>query len=179
MPFLEVSVVPVPRDAREVTPEVSRRVASSVVSAGSRVVSAGSRVFLYDVAISFAGEQRDVAETLATDLKAAGLRVFIDSDFSHDLLGKDLAVTLQTVYAHHARHCVVLVSKEYVTKMWPNHERQAAVERRMRELGSDYVLPIKVDDIDLPGVPGTVSHLSLRSMDIRRAAAIIVRKLQG
>jgi hypothetical protein len=172
MPFLKLMKPssPVPIRSGEVTAARAR--------ASLPAVTASSFGFLYDVAISFAREQRSVAEALAADLKDAGLRVFIDSDFRHDLLGKDLAVELHKVYSKESRHSAILVSKEYVNRMWPAHERQAAVERRMRELGSDYILPIKVDGTDLPGIPTTVGHLSLDEMDIHEAAAIIVRKLR-
>jgi hypothetical protein len=54
--------------------------------------------FEYEVAISFAGEQRYAAEAIAKLLKAAGVTVFYDKDEKADLWGKDLYVHLSDVY---------------------------------------------------------------------------------
>ncbi|HMF36865.1 MAG TPA: hypothetical protein VKF17_09510, partial [Isosphaeraceae bacterium] len=43
----------------------------------------------YDVALSFAGEERRYAETLAEILRAAGLSVFYDKHHEVTLWGKD------------------------------------------------------------------------------------------
>jgi hypothetical protein len=96
----------------------------------------------YDVALSFAGEQRQYVKQVAELLRAAGVRVFYD-DFE-DLWGKDLPVRLEEVYRRQARFVVVFVSAEYVTKAWPNLERQHALAGRLERM-DDSVLPARVD----------------------------------
>jgi len=44
----------------------------------------------FDVAISFAGEDRGIANQLAQLLKASGLLIFYDDDERSQLLGKNL-----------------------------------------------------------------------------------------
>jgi hypothetical protein len=44
----------------------------------------------FDIAISFAGEDRPIALELATKLKAGGLLVFYDDDQQAELLGERL-----------------------------------------------------------------------------------------
>jgi hypothetical protein len=44
----------------------------------------------YDIVISFAGEDRQVAEEIAVELKNNGIRVFYDNFEKADLWGKDL-----------------------------------------------------------------------------------------
>ena len=44
----------------------------------------------FDIALSFAGEDRSWAEKLATLLKARGVRVFYDEFFQSTLWGKNL-----------------------------------------------------------------------------------------
>ena len=65
--------------------------------------------FEYEVAISFAGEQRVAAEAIATFLKAAGVSVFYDKDEKAALWGKDLYVHLSEIYQFKAQYCILLV----------------------------------------------------------------------
>jgi hypothetical protein len=66
-------------------------------------------IFQYDVALSFAGEDRSIAEALAQALRDAGIRVFYDDYERAALWGKDLYQHLQTVYRDTARYCVVFI----------------------------------------------------------------------
>jgi hypothetical protein len=105
----------------------------------------------YDVALSFAGEDREPARQLATKLQAAGYLVFYDE--FEELWGQDLSVKLHKVYGEQARFCVVFVSRHYLRKPWTNQERQVLVARAMRE-ETVCLLPIRLDDTVLPGVAG-------------------------
>lgn len=67
----------------------------------------------YDIAISFAGEDRRFARILANALKKNGISVFYDDYEKAELWGKDLYQHLSAVYQNSARYCVVLVSKFY------------------------------------------------------------------
>jgi hypothetical protein len=115
----------------------------------------------FDVALSFAGEQRAEAQRLAELLKAAGVRVFYDKDQKATLWGKNLFDHLHDIYCNKSRFCVVFVSEAYARKRWTNHERKAAQERVFREVTSEYLLPIKIDDTELPGLPETVGYINI------------------
>lgn len=115
----------------------------------------------YDLAISFAGEQRSLASSLAIRLDAAGYSVFYDQFASTELWGQDLTTVLADVYGRDARHCLIIVSKEYVRKSWPNLERQHAIARFM-ERRDAYLLCLLTDDTKLPGLPSTIAYLDLR-----------------
>ena len=76
----------------------------------------------YDLAISFAGEQRELARALAERLDASGYSIFFDEFHEAELWGRDLTVALADVYATEARWCLVLVSRDYLRKPWTNLE---------------------------------------------------------
>ncbi len=116
--------------------------------------------FDYDFAFSFAGEDRPEAERLADALKKAGVRVFYDQYEQVSLVGRDLFVHLYEVYATRSRYCVLMSSERYVEKMWTIHERRAAQERTLHERGADYIIPIRLDNAEIPGVPSTIGYLS-------------------
>ncbi|WP_146751248.1 TIR domain-containing protein, partial [Pseudomonas aeruginosa] len=82
----------------------------------------------YDVALSFAGEDRVRAEEVASQLRAEGARVFYDQFEQSRLLGRNLYELLYDVYSKRCRHTVMFVSRYYEEKLWTSHERRAAQE---------------------------------------------------
>lgn len=134
--------------------------------------------FDYDVAISFSGSDRSIAERLAQSLQEAGYRVFYDDFYPEMLWGKDLTVLFDEIYRVRSRYCVILISEEYVSRMWTTHERKSAVARQLEERGAEYILPIQVDDTtDLPGVPPTLGRLTIRERAIEDIAKLLIAKL--
>lgn len=133
----------------------------------------------FAVAFSFAGPQRHIAERLATSVRAAGYNVFYDAFYDADLWGKDLNVFFDEVYRKRARFCVMLISQEYIDRIWTNKERQSAQARALAEKGGEYILPIKVEDVALPGMPPTIGYVSTDRYTIEQLAQLLVRKLQG
>jgi len=133
----------------------------------------------FDVAISFAGEDRGLANQLALLLKASGLAIFYDDDERSKLLGENLFEYLIEIYKNQASYCVILVSKDYVQKRWPRHEWHAVQARVFEQFDQAYMLPVRIDDADLPGLLSTVGHLSLKSMSIQEVAIVIHEKIRG
>jgi hypothetical protein len=134
--------------------------------------------FKYDIAISFAGEDRIHAEHLASLLIKNGVRVFYDSYEQAVLWGKDLYQHLQSVYRDHAKYCLIFVSKQYSQKLWTKHELQQAQARAFRE-HHEYILPVRLDDTEIPGLNATVGYLDLRSHTIEDIQGVILQKLFG
>ena len=132
--------------------------------------------FEYDVGLSFAGEQREYVEQVATDLKSRGIRPFYD-DYEREVLwGKDLYAHLSEVYQHLCRYCVLFVSKEYAAKVWTNKERQSAQARAIEEQ-QEYILPARFDDTPIPGLPDTVGYVDLKKTSPEQLCDLIAGKL--
>jgi NTP pyrophosphatase (non-canonical NTP hydrolase) len=112
----------------------------------------------YDVAISFAGEDRPQAEELASALQKLAIRVFYDRDEKADLWGKDLYAYLTDLYRNRARFCIMLISEHYASKLWTTQERRAMQEHALRQDG-EYILPIRLDDTEIPGLLSTTAYL--------------------
>jgi hypothetical protein len=108
------------------------------------------------------GSNRPYAEELAQCLRRHRIRVFYDSFEQASLWGKDLYTHLHTIYSEKAQYCVIFISSSYITKMWTVHERKSAQERALREREKEYILPIAVERVNLPGLPSTISYLSVR-----------------
>lgn len=132
----------------------------------------------YDAALSFAGEDREVARNLATRLIARNYRVFYDEFYQADLWGSDLAQQLSAVYGEQSRYCIIIVSQSYATKVWTRHEFQTAMAAAL--FGGDrdaYVLPLRLDDTKLPGLRPTIGYLDLRNFGVDDVAKLLMQKL--
>jgi TIR domain-containing protein len=134
------------------------------------------REYEYQVALSFAGEQRAYVQQVAAALAASGISYFYDDDQRIPLWGKNLAEELQSVYMDRSRAVVIFISKEYAEKSWTRHERRSAVSRALRERG-EYVLPVRFDAIDLPGLDPALSYLNAGSYTPAELAGAIAEKL--
>jgi tetratricopeptide (TPR) repeat protein len=132
----------------------------------------------YDLAISFAGEDRRVAQKLANELNARyGLVTFFDEDEQARLWGRNLTEYLVDVYKNKARYCVILVSRHYANKRWARHEWKAAQARAWEDPNEVYVLPLRLDDTELPGLLPTVGYLALTRRNFAEVTRTIFEKV--
>jgi hypothetical protein len=106
----------------------------------------------YDVALSFAGEDRAYVEQVAHALKAEGIRTFYDAFERDDLWGKDLYVHLDDVYRKASNYCVMFISAAYASKLWTGHERRSIQAKDFVSNAEGNVLPARFDDTELPGL---------------------------
>src|SRR5260370_6269250 len=136
-----------------------------------------SKPYEYDVALSYAGEDRNYAEELAKALRKCNVRVFFDKYEKHTLWGKDLYTYLSDLYQNKAYYCVMFLSKHYAAKLWPSHERVAAQNRALKEQGV-FILPIRLDETEIPGILPSIAYLSWPPENAETIASAIVAKLQ-
>jgi hypothetical protein len=134
----------------------------------------------YEIAISYASEDRPMAEKLAGLLRSDGVKVFFDQFETADLWGKDLYQHLHEVYSKQARFAIILISKYYVAshKRWTRHELKAAQVRQLENV-SEYILPVRLDDSELPGLANTIAYLDLRELSLEVIASAVKAKLQS
>lgn len=129
---------------------------------------------VFDIAISVAGEDRALAKELADLLRQRGIRVYYD-DYDEDAWGSNLYEYLSHIYRS-ATFCVMFLSRHYAASRWTTHERRSAQERAFLEQ-REYILPLRIDDTDIPGIPRTIGYLDLRKKSIGEVADRLVRKL--
>lgn len=142
------------------------------------LMETGPEVYPYDVALSFAGKDREQCEELAELLISKGVSVFYDRHEQSDLWGKDLYQHLQKIYKDSARFCVVFVSRSYVGRPWPRHELKQAQARDFIA-NREYILPLRLDDAELPGLNPTIGYVDLRQTSIRSVTNLLFEKLYG
>ena len=134
--------------------------------------------FKYEVCTSFAGEDRAFVERVVSSLKRRKIKCFYDFDEQATLLGKDLFTYLDKVYREDARFCIMFISKHYPVKQWTNHERKS-IQARVFESEDDYLIPVRLDDTEVPGVRPTLGYVDGRRHDPSQIAALIQTKVRG
>jgi len=134
--------------------------------------------YTWDVAISFAGENRNVAEEFRDECKKRGIEVFYDFDQQAMLWGKDLNKILTDVYRSEAQFMVILISKDYPEKDWTNFEfingKDAEKERSL-----EYLLPLRLDDTNIVGLKDTIGRIDLRKINMEKVVDVLSEKLEG
>lgn len=139
-------------------------------------VTGGDSGFAFDVALSFAGEDRAYVDGVAERLRARGVRVFYDRYAVVDTWGVDLYEFFDEVFRTKARFAVVFVSQNYVQKPWPTHERRSAQARALTEFGA-YLLPVRLDDAELPGLRPTVGYVDARQLTPDSLTDLVCEKI--
>jgi hypothetical protein len=132
----------------------------------------------FDVLLSFAGPEREYARAIHDIAVANGLRVFLDEEFQHEIWGKNLIEYLDHTYRERAAHVLVLISAAYNARAFTGVERRAALDRMIRERG-EYLLPVKVDDTWIEGLPTSTAFLDLRIHSVLGVCKELVRKIRG
>lgn len=129
-----------------------------------------------DIAISFAGEDREIAENIASKIKAKNYSVFYDRYEKSTLWGKDLYAYLSTVYQDKASFCIILISNAYSKKLWTKHELKSAQARAFKE-SREYILPIRLDNTELEGILPTTGFLDFTDTSYEEIVTLVEEKL--
>lgn len=139
------------------------------------------KFFEYDIAISFAGEDREIAKNLAEKLQSKlvndrAVKVFYDDFYKSKLWGKKLTSFFQDIYGSKSRFVVVLISEYYPIKDWTDYEfsimRQEAKKRR-----TEFILPVKLDNTKILGIHEDIAYLDYQREGIDSIVNCLIEKL--
>ncbi|MGV3518527.1 TIR domain-containing protein [Luteitalea sp.] len=141
---------------------------------------AQSSDYEFDYAISFAGENRDLAREIAEQLSLLDAHVFFDEHFEANFLGAAWQAQFERIFARDSRLVVCLLDEHYRDKIWPTFERECFLPR----VATGDVIPIFLDSTPFVGIPkdliGIVFHKSSNpEEDKNRVTDEIVFKLSA
>jgi hypothetical protein len=139
-------------------------------------VAADSSEF-YDIVLSFAGEQREFVRRIAEGLQESNLKVFFDEYEKANLWGKNLYDHLFEIYNKRALFCIMFISEAYAKKLWTNHERSAA-QAAAFSANREFILPVRLDDTKLPGLPETIGYIDARKVTAAEIVRMAVTKVR-
>jgi hypothetical protein len=92
--------------------------------------------------LSFAGEERAIAQRMRDVLQEHQIEVFYDKDEQHLILAEDIEAYLAPIYRSEARFVVALLSKNFPRKIWTKFESEQFKSR----FGEKSVIPIWFSD---------------------------------
>ncbi len=130
----------------------------------------------FDAAISFAGDDRDVAGRIAMELKRYNLSVIFDEFFHADMVGRSLSEYLESVFASKASHCIMLFSDRNEYRPIPDRGHCGVLADALTDTG--YLIPIRLDATNVPGLSGDTCHLDLQTMSFSKVVKEIARRME-
>jgi hypothetical protein len=107
----------------------------------------------YEIGISFAGEQRDLAKEIAEKLETEDYTVFYDE--KADLLGKNLESEFRQIYGADCKYVIAIISSDYLLKDWPAFERAVWGDK----VKDSRVFPVFIDDVILKEVSTSICRV--------------------
>ena len=130
----------------------------------------------YDVGLSFAGEDRHYVSQVADFLRQEGIKVFYDEFEQVNLWGKDLYQYLCDIYKNKCKYTIIFISKAYAEKRWTKHELKSSQTRAFKE-NIEYILPVRFDDTNLPGLNETIGYLNGNDISPKKLAQFTIAKV--
>lgn len=140
--------------------------------------SSKNRKFEHDVAISYAGEDREIAGQIADILKKRGISVFYDQFFKSELWGKRLSTWFKKKYGKSSRFVLVFISRHYPVKDWTDFEFSIAKEEENKRK-SEFILPVILDETKFAGLASDKAYLDWNVDGIDKIADCLVEKVMA
>lgn len=109
----------------------------------------GAPDYEFDVAISFAGENRNLAKLIVEQLHELDISTFYDKNYEDNLLGGPWAKYFREVFTEKSRLVVAILDKFHFEKVWPTFERDCFDIR----VPNAEVIPVRLDDTVFPAFP--------------------------
>lgn len=101
----------------------------------------------FDVAISYATEQKELADNIYHYLRAQGWKVFFAPECQEILAGRNQREVFFQIFTEGAELVVLLVSKEYIAKKVPMEEANIAISHHN---DNGHVIPVYMYGAELP-----------------------------
>ena len=125
-----------------------------------------------DFAISYAGEDAEVAEIIYSQLRELGFDVFFAKRDIAALIGIRADYFFDDLFAK-AKQVIVLISEAYKRKEWTQYEWDIILKRDY----SNRFIPVRLHKTRILGLPDTVIYLEYNGSNIEEIVKISVKKL--
>jgi hypothetical protein len=106
----------------------------------------------FEIAISFAGENRKLAKYIAEQFEEIDVPVFYDEYYESNYLGKAWSKEFERIFVSDSRFVVCLLDLNHREKIWPTFERDCFKKR----IPDGEVIPIYLDETVFVGIPDDI-----------------------
>lgn len=121
--------------------------------------------------LSYSHEDKEIVSKVANELKNAGLNVWFD--LSEIKLGDSLQKTINRGLDS-ADYLAFFMSSSSMKKAWPRAELNAVISRELSGNRGAMVLPVLLDETDIPPVLRDKRYLDLRDKDVKGKAKELI-----
>ena len=104
----------------------------------------------YDLAVSYASEQRPYVERFVKRLQSLNLFVYYDRNEQRQMVGKILDQELHKIYIQTSKHCVIFLSDAYIKKPVTRYESEIILSERLYKANFMYIF--EFNHVTLPGL---------------------------
>ena len=115
--------------------------------------------YRWDFAISFAGENRDLAREIVDQLETLDISVFFDENYEANFLGKVWREQFRKIFTEESRFVIALLDQNHDRKIWPTFEREC-FSVRVRD---GRVIPVFLDETVFVGISKDVVGIKFTS----------------
>lgn len=131
-------------------------------------------MYEYDFVISYAGEDRLIAEDICGKIKERGdYSVFLAENEKYRFVGKDGERFFEELFSR-SKQVIVIISKDYKRKKWPRFEWDIILERDVE----NKFIPIRLDDAKIIGLPSSIIYMPYKNNSTEIAKITINKLLQ-
>lgn len=130
-------------------------------------------IFTYDFAISYAGEEEEIAKKISQSIKEKNgdYTIFFAPNEKAKLIGQDGESFFENLFTY-SKQVIVILSENYKRKEWPRYEWDI-IRKRCKE---NRFFPIKIDDVEILGFPSSFIYYRF-SNNFEEIAFLCIEKL--
>jgi len=128
----------------------------------------------YEIAFSYASEQKALVKKLSDKLIKLGVSVFADYLEPERFWGSFLPEELRKVYYEESKIILIFLSREYRDKAYTSFEGRIAAEKSLK---NEHFLIIKTDDVDLSWLNTAQGFIKWADYSVEQIANMLMKKL--
>lgn len=130
----------------------------------------------YDIAFSFASEQKEIVEKYKKELQRLGLNVFVDDDHPELFVFNYVPDILKQIYDDENTTMLIFLSEDYAKKEFPLYEGHIASDRLIK--GKNLGI-IRIDDAELSWLPNSFHFFDIRKYDMSYICHAIYKAIKN
>lgn len=127
---------------------------------------------MFDIAVSYASEQRDYVKRFVEFMRKKRLKVYFDVNEQTRMLGTLLHEELPHIYSQESLIRVIFLSEEYTNKPFTKLESEIILAENVFDKNKMYVF--KFSDVSLPGLNRNMVYASIKDYPEPESFAALV-----